>query len=383
MAMAWVGSALAQSAPAGPEQRAVEDTLRGMEAAALAADADAYLEHVATGDREFLNEQKYFAKDMAKKPPQAIALTLDEETFKLGDGSAIGKVTWRWNMPEKKEREVSFEAQFVEESGGWRYAGEHWELIETPGSRVCFDPGLEEKARAAASAFAAIRGHVEEEFELTRAALPKKTQKIKLYGSMKRLQASICLAYEDGLSGWNEPGEPIKILVGRRSDEAAFKGLLAHEYGHVATFELGPKSNDAPWWVLEGVAELMTDFLSEGSADRARKRVEKWAAEGKLAPWEQISDFENTPGKYAGHVYTQGHQFLLYLTERFERSGRNRWLTAMAQGESIDEATRKACGKPFEEFAKEWRAALPAETPREEPTEGSPKDSPKKDGKPE
>lgn len=331
----------------------VEKTLASMTAAATAGDADAWVANIASTDDLFLNEQRYFARDLKKKPPSTLEITMGE--FTSSDGRIAGPLTWMWAMPDKPARTLSFSAQFIREGDSWKYAGETWNSFDAPGIRVMFDPGYDELAARTAEAFAAIRPHVEQGFELKDSEFARHTQQIKIYGSMKHLQGSICLSYEEGLSGWNEPGEPIKLLAGRQSSPEDLRRLLSHEYGHCATFALGPKANSMPWWVLEGVAELAAEGFGARVPDR---QVLAWAKNGKLAAWNDLADFDVVPPRLHGRVYAQGHHMLSYISERWRRQGRNQWLTAMAQGKTIDEASREVMGLSFDDLDHEWRADL-------------------------
>lgn len=347
-------------------RRDVEVTMRAMAAAAVAGDAEAYLVNVWEGDPLFLNEQKYFANDLRKKPAAEVLITLGE--FEVGDGSIRGPITWAWTMPERKPRTVTFKGRFVQDGAAWKYAGETWDQSNAEGVEVLHDPGLEDLAARTAEAFVAIRRHVEEGFDLSDAPLATRTQQIKIYGSMKHLQASICLGYETPLGGWNEPGEPIKLLASNRTSPAELRRLLAHEYGHVATFELGPKANSMPWWALEGVAELAGEKYGTGRSDGV---VRAWAKAGRLPPFADISDFDITPAKNHGFVYAMGHHMISFISERFARTGRNRWLSAMANGRSIDEASIEVFSIDFATLEREWKATLPAPEPpadKAEPT---------------
>ncbi|MBL8999654.1 MAG: hypothetical protein JNK25_00795 [Phycisphaerae bacterium] len=338
-----------------PDAKAqIEGVLREMAAACVSGDAAAYLEHVATADSEFLHEQRYFANDLAKKPAKECELTVAD--LEWGDGTAQGVLTMEWTMPERKPRSVSFTARFLNESGAWKYAGEVWEKHEAPGVLVLCAPGLDALADRVVKAFGEVRAHVEDGFMLTDKDLPRRTQKIKLYGTMKHLQASICLSYTDSLSGWNEPGESIKLLCGKNTSIGALRSLIAHEYGHVATFELGPDSNKMPWWILEGVADLAAEQWG-GKADGL---VRAWAAAGRLAAWEDITDFETVQPRWQQHVYKQGHHMLGYISDTYGREKRVEWMIAMSNGATLDEATRRVLGRSFDDLSNQWRATLPA-----------------------
>lgn len=352
----------------------IDLVLRDMTVAVMAGDADGYLAHVYDKDSNFLHEQRYWANDLRKKKPLEFALALAEDNLQVGDGRVVGDLEMIWRMPGDGDepRSVAYPVQFILSDGQWRYAGEVWERFQTDRCVVFFEPGFEKVAQSAAEVLPDVRRHVHAGFGFDdHAPLAQRTQEIKLYPSMKHLQASITLSYRDGLGGWNEPGESIKLLVNRRRDPAGLKVVLAHEYGHVATFELGPRANSMPWWLLEGVAELSSEAYSN-SARRADLSVRRWARDGRLADWDQIADFENTDGSLMGHVYTQGHQFLGYISERFGRQSRLKWMSAMANGQSLDEATRRVFGMPFARLDEEWRGALqepvlPVDTPSAPP----------------
>lgn len=335
----------------------IEETLRHLEAAARAGDKAAWLAVIPHGDAEWRMEQAYFANDLGKKPVEALDISVKD--VEESDGCATGEVTFEWNMPGKAKRSVTFDARFVEEGGRWLYAGEVWEGHEAPGVVVLCGPGLDVLAERAVEAFSAVRPRVDAFFGHEDPAFTTRVQKIKIYGAMSHLQQSICLSYEDGLAGWNEPEESIKLLAGRNSTVKGLSTLLAHEYGHVATFASGPKSNDVmPWWVLEGAAELAAEHTAGGRSPE--KRVASWAKKGNLAPWPALADFETIDHKWYGHVYTQGHSMVRYIHGEWEREGMIAWLRAMGAGKELDEATHAALGISFEELDARWRGTLPA-----------------------
>lgn len=380
----------ADTAPAAHDEALAAElrpVLDAMAAAALAADAKAYLPHISKADPEYMAEQVYFANDFAKKPPAELAFELAE--VRPGDGGdAFAKLTMRWRMPAidplrdpeaakaaaaaggkpemKPERNVSYPVRFVREDNTWKYAGEVWKEHRAPGVIVMYDDGLDVLAERAVEAFNAVRAHVEEGFEHTGTPFASHTQKIKIYGRMRHLQASICLSYEDGLGGWNEPGEAMKLLANRRSTVESLKILLAHEYGHCCTFIFGPETNSMPWWVLEGVAELASEKYA--GREKTLRQVERWAKRGEIAPWDGMANFDTFDKRWYGHVYAQGHHFVIFVSDKYRRSGRNKWLRAMANGKTLDEATREVFGLSFEELDQQWRATLPkVEAPEPEP----------------
>lgn len=370
----------------------VVSLIRDMENAIKAGNAEKYLECVDLSDPVFATEQRNWAKDLAKKPPTAIEIALvDEEASddlaKNGEKATDKKeatpaevapvanpnewtqmIEMKWTQPADKaggnptfNRKIKINALFRKTPGDghstWKYAGEAWKRVETDHVVVYFDEGLEEVADSAATVFEKIRPRVLEGFALTDAPKDGK-QVIKLYVRMAHLQQSIYLSYPHPLGGWNEPGESIKILANKRTGEATLRGLLSHEYGHVCTFALGDKANDIPWWALEGVAELSTTPFDSKAIMRAKQAVQRWAKNDNLKAWNDLADFNIVPADMHGHVYTQGMHMIWYISDRFGRESRIKWLTSMANGKTIDDATREVLEMPFDQLDREWRASV-------------------------
>ena len=353
---------LVQPAPAARDDAttAVPMLLERMVGAVLTADADGYLALIDRAEPEFAREQENWAKDFVERPVAAFALDLDGGLLVgvAGGDAAIGTLTMRWRMPERPERTVRFPARFTRRDGVWRYAGEAWKRVAAEdGSNVALylDDALRDVAVSVVGLLPEIREHVNAGFETPL----DHVQVVKVYAEMEHLQASIFLSYEDALGGWNEPGESIKILASPRSPARQLRVLLAHEYGHVATFSMGDKATEIPWWVAEGAAELAAErYAGRAGAEAVDRMIRQLAAQGSLADWDQLSDFRNTRPEHGMLVYKQGQHMLGYISGRFGRTARNQWIARMTRGETVHDATRQAFGISFEELDREWRASL-------------------------
>jgi hypothetical protein len=354
------------------------DVIAKMQAAIAAGDSKAYLATIDRAEHEWWHEQQAWANDIASKPPSRSTIVPGQDwtLTSFDDCPAVEvSLTWRWTpqaddrvkpdaptnlataspLPASQERDVTFRARFVQRDGGLFYAGEAWQTVQGEHVIVACDPGLESAARAAADAFARIRGDVLAELDVQHADIASRTQRIKLYGSMRHLQHSIYPSYVFPLSGWNEPDESIKVVARPDATQQSFIALLAHEYGHVASFALGPRANAMPWWTLEGIAEVMVDQHDASLAERSRKQVTAWAREQSLAAFADLADFERVPLAQHGRVYRQGHDMLRYITTRFGVAARNRWLRAMAQGDSIDAASTRELTQDWPAIEAAWR----------------------------
>ncbi len=355
----------------------VDRLLAEMAAAVRAADADGYLRRVDRSDPVFAREQANWAADLAKNPVAEFALSVGEGGLTLVEGGARAELVMTWRLPappaadgepprEPRERRVAWPARFVKGADGWLYAGEAWNVHEAPGVVVFYEDGLDQAAALVADLMPHVRQVVHAEFEVEDgAALTGRVQQIKLYQSMAHLQASIYLSYTDSLGGWNEPGESIKLLARPNTTRRSIENRLAHEYGHVATFELGPHATDMPWWVLEGIANHV-GTAATGTGDPSGA-VRRWARAGTLADWDDLARFDQKGRSLGRYVYAQGQHMVAYITERFGLSRRNEWMRAMAQGASLDEAARRVLGLSFADLDAQWRQDLADQIAREAP----------------
>lgn len=363
-----------------------------MQAAIHAGDAAAYLKHVvpaggALGDTCFRQEQVGLAGDFAKRPVPDFAWTLEAGEVTIREQGITPRDLWPTpaavNTPTRlelrasmswtpagasKPRNLVLPVAFVRADAGaaWLYAGERWQRhvrdaeasTGFAGALVRFAAGdkvLAKEASLIAAQLPRVRREVDEHFGVR----VKGVQEVKLYRSKAHLQGSVWLNYTDSLGGWNEPGESIKILV---TDSTARRilGIVAHEYGHVASFELGPKATGAPWWALEGCAELASEGFRTDAKAKRDARVAGWLKRGELAPWADITPFPLKPehARFNAHVYTQGEHLLAFVRDRFGADGYRALLVAMCQGESVEAASEKGLGKPWLEVDALWRAEI-------------------------
>ena len=369
--------AVTRSAPAATDPaniRAVESLIAEMESAVIAADRDAYLRCIATHDRRFRVEQEHWADDLIEHKPLELAWAATDLTpitptrveammrmkYRMASGHAAvpdGKTaTWRG----------AFEYRDPDGDGPaprqWLYVGETWQELHGDNFVVKHLPGDEAVASVIRDIFPIAKAHVDEGFEIVN----NEPQEIKLYRDMEHLKASVYLGMpDDWLGGWNEPGESIKFMTTYASTAAKWTRAFAHEYAHVATWEMGPLAHKMPWWACEGVAEVAAEaFFDEAERDMLEGAVRRWVVQGRLAAWHDISDYRTTAAPLKWQAYVQGRHMVGYISDRFGRQARNAWLRRMGHGETVEEATIGALGITFEELDAQWRQSLGV-TPRE------------------
>ncbi|MBC7834994.1 MAG: hypothetical protein H7Y88_07820 [Phycisphaerales bacterium] len=350
----------------------IDAVIEEMELAVLAGDPAAYLRHVAPTecagcDAFFRAEQEAWAADLAKVRPVKFELSASEPREREDGGVAV-MLVMEYAMPEgpaKKGARAEWTGVFRrhgddgksgEVNGDrWLYHGEPWLVLEREGFVVKYEPGFEEVAEEAAAAFPVSKSHADEGFGITNA----KPQQIKLYHDMEHLKASVYLSMPDSsLGGWNEPGESIKFMTWYTRGEG-WKQAFAHEYAHVATWEMGPRARqNMPWWMAEGVAELSAERFRPGYVAALDKMMRDLAASNALVAWQEIIDYQTAAQRVKQMAYMQGHHLMGYVSERFGREGRNAWIREVAAGKTLDEATRGALGTGFAELDAAWRESL-------------------------
>ena len=339
-----------------PALAEVRQVIAAMEKAVVAADVEGYLRHVSHADPFFRQEQACWADDLKKIKPESFEVKWENATVSADGRRVTGEMTWVWRLPKaKSDRKLPFPASFVHEDGQWKFAGEVWLHVDSDRCRVLFlDEKLRKEAEGIAEVFPEIRRQVFADFEEQEPGL----MQVKLYPRMQHLQASIFLSYVDGIAGWNEPGEAIKLLSMRQGGAGkTIRATLAHELGHAATWQMGPKSKNVPWWVQEGVAEQVSEFYTNKRRTSANT-VAALIKSKQLCPWEKIHDFNPDSLKLSLQVYNQGHHMCAWLTDRYGKKKRNEWLRAMAGGQSLEEASKQVFGTPFSKLAEEWQKVV-------------------------
>ena len=243
-----------------------------------------------------------------------------------------------------------------EPDGPWRFAGRGWEiqLDDETNIRVRADRKHQELASNVMMIAPDIAAQIEKDLDRN-LSIPLS---VKIYSTMQALQFSIAPGYLDPLSGWNEPGESIKIL-GRDSMSAdRVSTLLAHEIGHAVSFEFGKDIIDAPWWSLEGIAELMTDRYRSTPPEDRIIGIAKQVARGDRRSWDQLSDFKGEALNHTMYVYSQGWSMVRYITERYGSAARNEWFDALGRGMDVHEATQLVFNISFADLDRAWEQEM-------------------------
>lgn len=337
-------------APAGDEA-ALHTLVEAMEAAVRAEDRDAYLHTVDLSDALFRSEHTYWIDDWTDGAPLD-RFSLDLTDVRVDGDRAVGTLSMLWaRRPDVSYRKADFPALFTRDAAGeWRFAGGAWHTLETERFLVHVFPGMEPVGAELIAILPAIYDHVVTSVGYA----PDTVMHIKLYDHPDDLGALTALSLPT-ISGWNEPGESLKLLV--LPGESPSAAVIAHELTHFLTFEMaGSTHGSYPWWLMEGIAEYVASaYWSTDDDDRRIDAVQMWAAADTLAPWDQISDFEATPVDLWRYVYPQGYAFVRYVSEVYGEDARSAWLAALAGENAVLEvATETAFDTTFDALSADF-----------------------------
>jgi len=340
----------------------VAQTLDVMENAVLEADAGSFMTQIDTSDPIFVTEQRAWFADLDRNPVSSFQIEpLEKLIVGITDQAAMMHLRFHWTLKSDGiKRTIEFNALFVpmadEPDGPWLFSGRGWEikLQSEDGLRVLADRQHNELATNVLKVVPDIQHAIE------RALGQSLSQPltIKVYPTVQELQYSIAPGYINPISGWNEPGESIKILGRDNVSAERISSLLAHEIGHAVSFEYGPDIDNAPWWSLEGIAELVADEYRSTPPEERIIAVAKQVERGDRKTWEQLSDFRGEAVNHSMYVYSQGWSMARYITQRYGKRARNEWFTLLCNSTPLEEATQRALGISFEDLDMEWEAEM-------------------------
>ncbi|MBN2306251.1 MAG: hypothetical protein JXQ72_17345 [Anaerolineae bacterium] len=348
---------VAAQSDTGDDADAIRALVAAMEDAVIDRDRATYETYVDWSDPVFASEHTYWINDWAGSDPLD-RFSMSVDAIQVDGDTATGSMMLQWALlPNTSYRIAEFPVQFtLSDDGQWYYAGEAFVSVEAEHFLVRATPGMENVATELIKALPDIYTHATASLDHTTDAIVE----IKLYPDANALGAMIALSLPP-IRGWNEPGESLKMLV--EEGTLPSSGVLAHELTHFLTFDMaGTTRGLYPWWLMEGIAQVVSEEFREEDnwgADQIAY-IRDLYLQGELAPWDQISDFEETPVNLWRLVYPQGYVFTRYVTEVYGERQRNNWLRDMAGDLDIDAATEHTLGLTFEELDQgfgEWLVA--------------------------
>jgi len=358
----WAGTPLPDNAI---EAVRISEVVASMQSAIERLDSGAYMAQINPSDPVLATEHRAWFAELSVAPVQDLRIAIDPNTEILleNDGSIIAPIIYTWKVPsEDNPRRYDMPARFAPigtPHGQWHFIGRAWDIAitDTPGVRIYCDDEHADIANMASERVPVLRDAIAKDMGIDPNGGDLHEVVVKIYPKMRELQASIYPSYTAGISGWNEPGESIKILGRDKMKQDRLDPLLAHEIGHAVSFEYGPQINLAPWWTLEGIAEVAAGLFRD-SWDRKNQRIASLAQTDNLRDWDLLADFKGEAINHGMHVYLQGWSMIDYIDRTFGKDARNAWFIQLGHANTLDQASRAALGLPFDQLDAQWRASL-------------------------
>ncbi|MDL2344125.1 hypothetical protein QOL99_08165 [Deinococcus sp. MIMF12] len=340
-------------------QRTPQELAGALQAAARAGNAAAYRALLAP-EGTFTVEGANFAADLARRVPRDVTYTFSD--VQQQGARAEATLTLVWTRVPGEVRRVTLPVELLRVGEVWRYAGEAFTPLKAGAGRLLAlkVPGLAQRADWLAPLLPRASREVERVLGLS---VPQGAV-VKVYPDAERLSATVYPSLQP-VSGWNEPGEAIKLVVPGGSPaeaQASALRLLTHEFTHLAVGLAAGSGGDKriPWWLHEGLANLAARaFVAESGWRAWQVRANAYARAGWV-PLAELADFPAVPEARWDNAYRQGLGVVEFLSDEQGGDAPWRFAQAFAQSGDRDRAARAVGFASFaalETAARAWLAA--------------------------
>ena len=335
----------------------IEESLQQRAEAVLAQDQAAFLATVDAENPVLLQEELHWFEDLKEYPADQFAY--ESRLVGLeGDAAIVDlKVLYRAPAVDWKFLPVHYRARFVFRDGLWLYSDVDFEqqtcdhfVLKYEDPEFAFYAGriLADAERA----YAQVTDDLE--------AWPDTPIEIKLYDQPDLFRFSIYMSMPF-ITGWNEPGEAIKLNIAGR--DALLRGgagrVIAHELTHAAIFAKGVEHGA----IHEGIAEYEAVRFDEQygytKVRKYRRQVYDLVRSKRMLTMEDLQEWrELEQPDDLDLFYSVGWDFVECFRRRFTRETFLEWLHLLGTGASFEDAFVGATGVSFQQFDAEWRESV-------------------------
>lgn len=322
--------------------------------AARQGNAQAYTALLAPSGT-FAVEGPNFAADLGRVPQPTA--TFQFMQLSLHGAEARAQLNLAWNRVPNATSRVTLPVRLLRQGEVWRYAGEDFNTLPAGEFTLLAlnTVGLTARSRAVGPLLSRAAQRVKEAAGLD---VPTDAS-VKVYPDMPSLSASVALSLQP-VSGWNEPGEAIKLVLptGERAEAETLR-VLSHEFTHLSLSRAVGFGRDKrlPWWLHEGLADFVARAFWADSAVKLRDdRIRRDARDGWM-PLRELAVFNSVPEDRWPAVYAQGLGVVEFLTATQGQDAPVRLALAFADTDEADAAAARlgfASFGDFERQARDW-----------------------------
>lgn len=347
--------------PLRADAAAIHALLEQRTQAVIEGDEGAFMATITSADPVLRTEERHWFADLAEHPVEGYAVEGELIDWTPGGDELHVLLRVGAALQGSRSSQVSYDARFVREGRGWRYAGVVWnELVSEH-----FVLHYQEHDAAWAARVLELAEEAYDQVTTDLDAEPPLPVHIKAYEQPELFRTSVLLSLPEWATGWTEPGESIKFRV-RDTSDLFFRRLLTHELAHQVLFAQGLEDP----WLHEGIAcyesGQVVDLGMHWAGGRYWPTVQEAVRRHDELPLDALPSFEDLPDDQVDLAYAQSWSMVAYVVEEHGMSGLQRLLERAIAGEDFITAVRTALSLDREAFHAGWREyALTAGVPEE------------------
>jgi len=345
-------------APLRADARAIQATIAARVEAVLAGDEAGFLATVNPANSTLGAEERSWFADVSAHPVETYAATGGLVGWSAGGHEAIVALNVSATIPNRRARQVTYDARFVRQGTRWLYDGAAWTEQSSEHFILKYDASDHDDAWArlvldlAEEAYAQITADLD--------TVPPSPQEIKVYDDGALFRSSVSPSLPDWTDGWTKPDEAIKCCL-RDADAAVEHTLLrtiARELTHQVLSAQGVETD----WLREGVASFeagrVAPLGSHWVAGEYVPLVQEAVRRHTELPLYRLPSLDDVPDDQAELLQAQSWSLVSFIAERFGLPGLRRVIAQSAASGLADDTAdnlQTTLGVDAEAFQAEWR----------------------------
>lgn len=338
-------------APLRAAAQGIDDTIVARARAVVDSDRDAYLSTVTTADPVLRADERDWLASVTHQSVLTHTLEGEMVGWKPELSEAIVALRSRTVISGGRSSSLTFDARFVVERGGWRYAGLPWD--ELRGEHfVLKHRGLgARQAQFVLTQAGAAFDRVASDLGAP-GGLPLV---IKAYTEDELLRAFKGFHPDDAAPGSQVHGASIKLLI----DPAALESPVGPPVARELTYRLLTAKGIDTAWILEGVSAFEADSLRTLGRHQASAQQHDalWDAigGGEIHDWEELVSFDHLSAEELALARAQSWSLVATIVREHGTDGLRRFLDQVAGGANAPSSVRAALSVDWETLLDRWR----------------------------
>jgi len=230
--------------------------------------------------------------------------------------------------------------------------GEPLHVLEGNGLTIHYAPSLRKAAREVRGLYPEVENELWGLFEWRPEPKP-------LILITEGKESSLGVDWEETpISAFALPDRDLVVLNWGRvgTDPLRLHDVLKHEVCHILLHQR-VKTN-LPRWLDEGVCQWASDGMSELLAAPRPSRLNEAVSTGNLIPLKQLERASPPSENDLLLAYEESKGFVVYLVNRFGKSGLINVLKLIAEGDSVQDSLSRVTDETLDGLESDWQTSL-------------------------